>query len=160
MCMRKQVMNIFLPTYNAVCDVLQSSWVHVCRRSCLPAPVQVVCTSLYRHRPAADSRGLRLCLPQCPRTSIRNGYPSWLGNWVLKATIIPCSTAEIHIRQAGSFINIGLQISVYCKWALGLKILILCSQKFHGTKFLSSRKWRNRPLFWPCAGEHVLFAFF
>ena len=44
----------------------------------------------------------------------------------------------MHITQVVSLINIRLGITVCRKWALRLKILILYSQKFHTTKFLSS----------------------
>ena len=78
--------------------------------------IMPVCASaggLHRHRPAADSRGLRLWLPPC-RFSHHNSQG--LGNWTLKATFVPwCSMAETRIRQAVSFINIGLWITVYCK---------------------------------------------
>ena len=86
--------------------------------------------TLYSHH---DLQGL------CPGWEIEHS------NW---RSILPRSTAEMHITHAVSFINI-LRITVYHKWALRLKVVILDSQKFHRTKFLSSKKWRNSSLFWP-----------
>ena len=112
-------------------------------------PVCASAGGLHRHRLAADSRPYdydsnHVFLPRLARA-----LPG-LENWALKVTIVPCSTAEMHIIQAVSFISVRLRIAVHRKWALSLKIIILCSQKFHWIQFLSSRKWRNRPLFWPC----------
>ena len=104
---------------------------------------------LHWHRPAADSGGLRLRLPSCTHTSTRNSYAQRA--WELSAqnhyrTIQHSRNAH---TQAVSYIGIGLWISVYRKWALNLKILIFTVRNVT-EKNLSSRQWRNRPLFWPC----------
>ena len=108
--------------------------------------MQVVCigTDLQptREALALDCVSHHVLTPRLTRT-----MPGGLGNWALKATIVPSSTAEMHITQAVSYVGIRLQIIVYRKWVLRLKIHILYSQKCHRTKFLSSRKWRNWPLF-------------
>ena len=113
--------------------------------ACLSAPVQVVCssTNLQPICEASDYDSHHVLSSRFARAM------PWLGNWALKATIIPCSRAEMHITQAVSFVNSKLQITVYCKMAFKPKISIPYSQKFHRTKFSSSRRWRNQPLFWP-----------
>ena len=62
----------------------------------------------------------------------------------------------MRITQAVSLINIRLPITVYRKWALRLKILILYSQKFHRTKFLSFRK-RKKPATFLTLPEMALY---
>ena len=85
--------------------------------------------------------------------------PGELGNWALKAAIVSYHPAQqkCTYTQAASYIGIRLRTSVYRKCALRQKILILYSQKCHRTKFLSSRKWTNQPLFWPCEGDNASY---
>ena len=144
--MKKWVMNVCLPTYNTVRKFFNRHEFTFDRRSCLTAPVQVVHTGTDL-QPTREVLGFDSHHVLAPR--LASAMPG-LRNWTFKATIVPCSTAEMHITQVVSFINIRLQISVYRKWASRLKILILYSQIFYRTKFLSSRKRRNLPLFWPC----------
>ena len=144
--MHEKTNNEYLPAYNAVRKVLPSSWTHVGSRSCVPASVQVFCTGtgLQAIHAALDYDSHHALAPRLARA-----MPGELGHGVLKATMVESSTAEMHITQSVSYIGIRLRISVHGKWALRLKILILYSQKCHRTKFLSSRKWRNWPVFWP-----------
>ena len=101
------------------------------------------CTWSHRHRCAADSWGLRMY----SHLNSRELCPVGLK---IECSKPPSNTAEMHITQAVSLpLGIRLRISVYHKWTLRLKIIILYSQKCHRTKFLSSKKWRNWPLFWP-----------
>ena len=147
MCMRKQMMNICLPIYN---NERQSSLIAMSSRWQKIAPACASAGGLHPYRPADDSRVLRLWTPPCTRTSTRKSYPR--AGKLSAQRHYP--TAEMHITQAVRFINIRLRISVYRKWALRLKFLIFYSQKFYRTKFLSFRKRRNRPLFWPWLTVH------
>ena len=112
MRMRNQMMNIHLPTYNTVLKVLQSSWIHVDRRSSLPAaPVQVVCTG-------TDLQLTRDGLDYDSHHAFASRYARampGLGNWELKANILSYSTAEMYTIQAVSFITIRLRSSVHRK---------------------------------------------
>ena len=110
------------------------------------APARANAGGLHLYRPAADSRGLRLRLPPCTRPSTLKGYVR-AGNLSAQSHL---RTAEMRVTLAAGFIKIRLRISVYHKWTIRLKILILYSQKFHRTKFLISTKRRNRPLFRLC----------
>ena len=113
---------------------------HVGRRSCLPVPVQVVCTGTDL-QPTREAS--RLWLPPCTHTStlkIDRSKPLSYYPAQQKCTL--------HKLSAIASCRIRLRISVYRKWALRLKILILYNQKRHRTKFLNSRKWINPPLFW------------
>ena len=78
MCMRKQIMNIYQATmlfakfFHRHEPTLAED--HACLRQCGWS---------HRHRPAADSCGLRLWLPPCTRTSTHKGYARWA--WKLSA---------------------------------------------------------------------------
>ena len=133
-------------------------------------PTTLCATFFNRHEStlAEDCACLRQCRWSAPapnRSRLARPYiiPPTMYSHLDSQGICPsleteCSTPlSYHVEQQKctwhkpTALYIGLQISVYRKWALRLKILILYSQEFHRTKFISSRKWRNRPLFWPCA---------
>ena len=67
----KQMMNIYLPTYNAVQSssiVMSPHWQKI-------VPARPSSGGLHRHRPAADSRGVRLTPTMYfTHTSTRKGY--------------------------------------------------------------------------------------
>ena len=120
-------------------------------------PAFISADGLHWHQPAADLWGPRLWLSPCTRTQTHKGYA-----WVVKLGIqshycSPCGTAEMHITQTFSCVNIRQWISVHCKWALRLKIIFLCSQKFWRTKFQSSWKQKKTGhLFDPVLGSLIM----
>ena len=103
MHMSTQLMNIYLPTNNTVCkDILQP----LCHESTL---ADRACTDLHPVRKALDYDSHHV-----PAARLAGAMPlPEVGNGMLKAAIVLCSTAKMHSMQAARFKNITLTVD-YC----------------------------------------------
>ena len=132
MRMRKQMMDINLPIYN---NVRQSSSIVMSLLWQKIAPVCASAGGLHLHGPAADSLGLRLWLPPCRYSLLDSQGLCPAGKLSAQSH---CRTAEMHVKQAVSFINI--KITVYREWTVRLKILIFLQSEISQNKISTFQK--------------------
>ena len=117
MCIKKNMIS------TSLLHCAQSSFIIMspCLQKIMPATAGGLhCSDLGPTHEALNYHSHHVLTPQLQR-AMSDG----LGNWALKATIIPSSTAEMHTTQAVSYRGIRLRVSVFRRWALRIKILIL-----------------------------------
>ena len=125
MRMRTQILNIYLPTYYTLHKVFNRHELTLTDRACLPQ-LQAVCTgpTCSRLMRPYDYDSNHVLLPRLARAmpglevtvkSLKLSLSLSSQIKALKVIIVPCSTAEVHITQAVSFISIRLRIAVHRK---------------------------------------------